>query len=481
MSQSQAWWEPPASPPPPEGQDLDLKSHKMDIGNLPDDSAEELLTRRIHVLGTGSIGTLVAHSLAILPNPPPVTILLHRPQLYEDFKAGKRIVRLVNKHTEVNDEQTGFDVDVARRNDQGQTFWQYYPHNKNAPKTPVEPLNPLNDGEKMDTGEVFIYTLIVSVKGPATVGAIRSVKHRVDARTTILLMQNGMGQIDALNKEVFPDPKTRPTYMLGIITHGCYMQGPFAVVHAGFGTVALGVNRDFDKNPLPPKDNEKSTADLSEADRKAMYPSDADLYSNLSARYLLRTLTRSPVLACAAYPYLDLLQLQLEKLVSNCTINPLTALFDVENGLLLTNEPTARVVRLLIAEISLVIRNLPELEGVPNAKMRFSPARLEAWHNEMTNIAAKNSSSMREDMRHVRATEIDFINGYIVKRGEELGIKCILNYMVMQQIKAKFAFLLGAGSSSIPSGLSTQTSEKQGDAVVLEEVEGRRAEAESKS
>ena len=474
MAQSQSWWEPLATPPPPDGQSPNLEFEQMDPEALPD-AGEELLTRRVHLLGTGSIGTLVAHALKLLPNPPPVSILMHRRELYDDFQSGRRIVRLVNKNTDINDEQTGYDVDVREQTEDGKLVWRHFPAWKPNSR---EEVSPVTDAERLPSGETFIYTLIVTVKGPATVEALKSVKHRVDARTTVLLMQNGMGQIDLLNKKVFTDPSTRPTYMLGIISHGCHMQGPFAVVHAGFGTVALGIHRDLDRHPLPPKGQETPPLNLPSHERRTLYPSDNDLYSNLSSRYLLRTLTRSTELACAAYPYLDLLQLQLEKLVANCLINPLTALFDVPNAAILDNQPLTRIQRLLIAEIAFVIRSMPELEGIPNVRTRFSASRLEAFSLQITKKTGKNSSSMREDIRHVRKTEIDYINGYIVKRGEELGIKCVLNYMIVNLIKAKDELLLKSGLHSIPRDTATQTSTQEGDTVVLGELEGRAAEAD---
>jgi len=435
----------------------------------PQDS--ELLTRRIHLLGTGSIGTLVAHSLMILPNPPPITILMHRREIYNDFKAGQRIVRLVNKITEINDEQTGYDVDI-KENNGGQDFWKHIPHEAGKDRAP---LNEIKGEELLPSGEIYIYTLIVTVKGPSTVQALQSIKHRVDQRTTILLMQNGMGQIDELNSKVFTDPATRPTYMLGIISHGAHMQGPFAVVHAGFGAVALGIHRDTDKYPHPSTDITIDDPNISGMERESMFPSDKDLYSNISSRYLLRTLTRSPELACAAYPSLDLFQLQLEKLVSNCVLNPLTALLDVPNGSMLDNPSLTRVQRLLIAEISLVIRGMPELEGIPNVRLRFSATRLEALFRGISEKTARNSSSMREDMRNVRYPEIDYINGYIVRRGEEQGIKCVLNYMIQHLIKAKHHYDIHSGTRVVPYGAGgveaqEEVARNDDEPVVLEDV-----------
>lgn len=467
MSKAHSWWEEQADG---RAQSPIREIQKLDDDAIPSPPTEELLTRRIHILGTGSIGTLVAHSLAILPNRPPITLMLHKPNLRTDFvKKSRRYVRLGTPHHDIVDEQSGFDIDVLRGS-KDDPWWEYDPHREGMPR---EIKYPLTEQEQLDREEVYIYSLIVTVKASATVNALLSVKHRVDSRTTIVLMQNGMGQIDFLNKQVFTDPETRPTYMLGIVSHGAHMRGPFFVTHAGFGTIALGVYRDPDKYPFPPKGQETPPENISEDERKRLYPKDADLYSNVSSRYLLRTLTRSPVLACAAYPYMDLFQLQLEKLVANALINPLTALLDMKNGYMLGSLPLTRIQRLLLAEISLVIRSLPELEGIPNVRTRFSADRLEDYVNSMSEKTAENSSSMREDLRKVRETEIDFINGYIVRRGEEQGIKCVLNYLIVQQVKAKFTLLHKGAIQHMPDDLSAAVATQGEDEAILEEVEGR--------
>lgn len=420
------------SEPPPSFDTQPLK----DV-DLSGPETEHPLTRRIHILGLGSIGTLAAHSLRCLPNAPPITLMIHKRQQYEEFKKSGRVIALINKQTEVNDEQRGYDVDLFEGTTaEGSGKWRFIPDQEWRKPT----TNPVEEGERLPSGELYIYSLIVAVKGHATVSALRSVKHRVDARTTICFMQNGLGQIDELNREVFTNPSTRPTYIQGVVSHGVYMTDPTTVVHAGFGTVALGIYRDRDRYPLPPKTLNRNISELAEDERRKFYPTDKELFANLSSRYLLRTLTRSPVLACAAFPYLDLLQLQLEKLSSNCILNPLTALLDVPNGQLLYNNELATVQRLLLAEISLVIRGLPELEGIPNVRMRFSAKRLEQLLQAVTQRTARNSSSMREDIRNGKKPEIDYINGYIVRRGEEQGVKCALNFMLMQLIKGKHSF-----------------------------------------
>ena len=463
MATAQSWWEQtPSRDQSPEASTFEFKP--MPDSELAESNDEQLLTRRIHILGLGSIGTLVAHSLKCLPNPPPITLMIHRPAHYEAFKRVGRGISLINKRHEINDQQTGYDVDLYQQSaETGMEQWDFIPETSPGKSR----VNLVEVAEEMPSGELYIYTLIVAVKGPTTVAALRSVKHRVNAATTICFMQNGLGQIDELNQQVFTDPRTRPTYMLGIVSHGAYMSGRCTVIHAGYGTVALGICRDRDRFPLPPPGPARPLWELSDEERQKYHPTDQELFANLSSRYLLRTLTRSPVLACAVFPYLDLLQLQLEKLSSNCILNPLTALLDVPNGAMLNNNQLLPIQRLLLAEISLVIRGLPELEGIPNVRHRFSARRLEQLFLGVTERTAQNSSSMREDVRNEKWPEVDYVNGYIVKRGEQQGIKCALNFMVMQLIKAKHSVRSGAGLPYGTRRIDSEVDQDRPDSVTI--------------
>ena len=109
--------------------------------------------------------------------------------------------------------------------------------------------------------------------------------------------------------------------------------------------------------------------------------------------------------------------------------------------------------RLLLAETSLVIRSLPELKGVPNVNSRYSPDRLESAVVGIATKTAENVSSMLQDVRAHKRTEIDYINGYIVRRGEEMGLKCITNYVVMQLVKARGGMVQKAAKEMLPDDL----------------------------
>jgi 2-dehydropantoate 2-reductase len=372
-------------------------------GHAPHESPfEDTHVRRIHVLGMGSIGLLVAHSLMRLEQSPPINLLLHRAELVENFRLNPTI-RLLNKHTSEADAQSGYSFEsLEPESQEGVPHWRQFLV-QNSPHLEAGPV----------TEERPIHSLIVACKAPATVSAIHSVKHRITCETTICLMQNGMGQVDELNQKVFTDPALRPAYILGIVSHGLYVSEPFTAVHAGVGRISIGVVRDLQQSP---------------ATTHQLKP---------SSEHLLNVLTRAPGLGCTTFDYAELLQLQFEKLVVNCVLNPLTALMDVRNGAMLNNDPLSHVQRAIIAEISKVIQTLPEMQGNEELSTRFGLERLTERFIYVTQLTAKNSSSMREDVRGKRNTEIEYINGYIVRRGKEVDIECVANVLMMQLVEGK--------------------------------------------
>ncbi|KAK5114668.1 hypothetical protein LTR62_002241 [Meristemomyces frigidus] len=481
------------------------KDSEEDI-SMPMDDSRTLLDRqyasqgeipkRIHLLGTGNIGKLVAHSLRGIANPPPITLIFHKHSLIRAWEKNKKQITIQDNDEVVS--RGGFEIesffhqmrrqhgvelqrgrptvyDVARTNMQPheaaevvrerQTLQKQRKAAKQAtvPTTddavseelgttaghyspPTTPFKKVINDDHTITNEV-IHNLIVTTKANATVAALLKIRDRLTPESTICFLQNGMGIIDDVNEKVFPDPETRPSYVEGVVTHGVNVppgvgaRNPFFAVHAGHGTIALGLipRENSLSTPSVPQDQnaadqEPSSLTTTKESFQGEKPQDTRAPS---ARYILRTLTRTPVLCAVGFTPTELLQLKLEKLAVNSVINPLTALIDSRNGALLYNYALTRTVRLLLAETSLVIRSLPELQLIPNVEKRFSAKRLEILMVSVAGQTAQNISSMLSDIRSGRQTEIDWINGYIIKRGEEVGVKCVVNYGIMMAVVGK--------------------------------------------
>jgi 2-dehydropantoate 2-reductase len=116
-----------------------------------------------------------------------------------------------------------------------------------------------------------------------------------------------------------------------------------------------------------------------------------------------------------------------EKLIINAGINAFTAILDCPNGDILTDPFYLEHIDELCDEIAKVMKGDIE-EALPSITIR---ERIET----VARKTARNTSSMRSDRRLGRPTEIDFINGYIARRGHELGVDVPTNQMLTNRIK----------------------------------------------
>jgi 2-dehydropantoate 2-reductase len=116
------------------------------------------------------------------------------------------------------------------------------------------------------------------------------------------------------------------------------------------------------------------------------------------------------------------------KLVINASINPLTALLDIRNGDLLENRFALDLMELIAVESSEVAHGIGiRLPYDDPFEMVVSVARK----------TAENYSSMNIDIKRGGQTEIDAINGAIVRVGDAIGAPTNFNRMLWKLVKAR--------------------------------------------
>ena len=115
------------------------------------------------------------------------------------------------------------------------------------------------------------------------------------------------------------------------------------------------------------------------------------------------------------------------KLVINAAINPLTALMRVKNGELIENIPA----RTLMGELAREAAFVAEALGV---MLPFSDP--ECAVEEVAKRTAENISSMLQDILRGAQTEVDVINGAIVRFGEKNNIPTPVNRLLWSLVKA---------------------------------------------
>jgi 2-dehydropantoate 2-reductase len=209
----------------------------------------------------------------------------------------------------------------------------------------------------------------------AAIGAIADALKK--ASTPALTLQNGLGNVEALSKAVGAERTIG-----GITAQGATMVDDGSIIHAGKGKTVIGV------------------------------PSN-ELTDNLKlARDILASAGFEPQTSD------DLEGTIWNKLIINVGINALTAITRLKNGALLEFEGTRGIMKDVVAEAVAVA----EARGI-----KISHENPLAQVEEVCRLTATNISSMLQDILASRRTEIDAINGAIVKLGTEAGVPTPIN------------------------------------------------------
>ncbi|MBX7254903.1 MAG: 2-dehydropantoate 2-reductase [Candidatus Hydrogenedentes bacterium] len=120
------------------------------------------------------------------------------------------------------------------------------------------------------------------------------------------------------------------------------------------------------------------------------------------------------------------------KVAYNCALNPLSAMLDVPYGALLETEHTRTIMREIVNELYAVGHKM----GVPLAPSTAEEYIDLLFHTLIPPTAA-HYASMRADFVHKRRTEIDALNGAIVRYAAGLGIHCPTNALLTRLVHAR--------------------------------------------
>jgi 2-dehydropantoate 2-reductase len=115
------------------------------------------------------------------------------------------------------------------------------------------------------------------------------------------------------------------------------------------------------------------------------------------------------------------------KLIINCAINPITAIENCTNGEIFETSTYRKHWSGLLSELS-------SLALIANLEM--SEDDIEAAVHQVANATSANISSMLQDIRAKRPTEIKQINGFAVDLLTRSGYSATYNRLLMEQVNA---------------------------------------------
>ncbi len=223
--------------------------------------------------------------------------------------------------------------------------------------------------------------LLVTTKAWAVLPAVQALASRLTADTEVLVLANGIGY-DAELKANFPEL----SLTLATTTEGAYRSARWQVVHAGAGRTELGCS-------------EGRSAPAWFADWQCALPQ--------------------------CHWVLDIERSLWRKLAINCAINALTAIHDCRNGQLATDPELSAEVEALCAEIAAVASACGQRQAVEGLQQRVF---------EVIAATADNHSSMQQDIRAGRVSEIDYINGFLLGEARRVGVAAPRNQQLLARI-----------------------------------------------
>lgn len=210
------------------------------------------------------------------------------------------------------------------------------------------------------------------------------------AGTRIVCFQNGIGHIELLIK-VFP---AKQLYA-AITTEGAIKLSDNSVKHTGYGLTWLGRVNDDPNEPIE--------WDLAEKMLHAML-TEAGFAIYLSKKITSRIWN---------------------KLLINAIINPLTAIFQIKNGGLLESVYVEELMKALLDEGSIVAQH---------AQIEIAD---DLWEQLLLvcERTAENQSSMMQDIAKGNPTEINWINGALLRYADQYKLTLPTHQTIYRMVK----------------------------------------------
>ena len=249
-----------------------------------------------------------------------------------------------------------------------------------------------------------IQNLLLTCKSHDTLNAITPWQPYLAENANIVLLQNGMGSAKLLEARF-----SQANIYGAISTDGVFRKAPFSIVRAGMGETIIGsLSEHLANHEIPPAI--ESLLALSKPINAASSQVNS---SNLKLSWNE-----------------DILTQMWHKLAINSAINALTAIYQCKNGELIHHQKAMPRLKQLCLETQDVMSRLgraPMGQGLFNNVIRVL---------EQT---APNQSSMLQDFLAGRRTELESINGYIIKQGQLFHLPCAGHKQVYQDLQQLIA------------------------------------------
>ncbi len=361
------------------------------------------LSKQVHVIGFRTKARFITHSLAPIPELPPVKLLTHHfPRSATKWYMEGRTIdlhdaegNLISSHPILCPEYIG-----PRAGFPGITYW--------------------NGG--------FLDNIVVNTSTIALHRTLRALQPYIDNRTTICLIHEGLGVVEMLNEDIFDDPEVRPTYILGHLTHKLsrHLEHSLAFrTKSRYGCLLLSA--------LPRDANFEFEAAQREHFCGLVSMSDALNSKRLSwGRFLHR---------------------KLPGMIWSSVADTISVILGCRYDQILEDSHAQKLWRGLLDETLYIVASLPEFSDNPAFVAYFLKDEFRKDLVTKLQYQGPTYSDWISWIRRGEITPVNFINGYFVQRARELGIDHRVNSMAVSMVKARHQARVRELRSDIPFSL----------------------------
>ncbi|KAL6871306.1 ketopantoate reductase PanE/ApbA C terminal domain-containing protein [Trichoderma novae-zelandiae] len=267
--------------------------------------------------------------------------------------------------------------------------------------------------------------LLVAGPGHEAVEALQSVKHRINKDTAVCLMTDGLGVLEEVRARVFQGTEPRPSFVLGHMSH------------------RLAFNRRLDSV----KELRYGKTQLTFADSGRL---GQDVEKTESRINFVQAMQGVKDLNSSLAPFDKWLHFKLPSVILDSVVEPVCVLMEIPYAGLQRNPAAQRMMQRLLAEIVSVVDSMPEIEGSAAIRdfIRGNRIKQHIYSRIMARRGA--SSDLARQIQNGLPTDIDYLNGFFIRRGRQLGIETPINLMVRDMIKAKHSLAIERLNSYIP-------------------------------
>jgi len=236
--------------------------------------------------------------------------------------------------------------------------------------------------------------VLICVKTLDTTSAVASLAPHLRAGAIVVSLQNGVENAAAIREALRAAGRSPlPVVLPSVVYVGAAMSAPGHLRHSGRGDLVMGPGDDASLAPAVER--------VARLFARAGVP--CRVSDNIEAELWV-------------------------KLLWNCAGNAVSALGRASYGLAGRSEPTQRVMAAAAEEVAAVARA---------AGVRLPDLDLVAMGLKLASALGPATSSTAQDIERGRPTEIDSLNGFVARRGAELGVPTPVNHTLWALVKLR--------------------------------------------